>query len=167
MNRNPKFDVKHKMNRNPQFQTLNQFFFFKWIETLNQLKTIYGTHIWEGKFKVKRKIVWVHDVLDVVWFLNLQAFWRCLGSRRSSILDVLCIFVVNLVKPKFSEKEMEQEKEMGAEEEKGEIPKKGKGKGGQGRDRGEKSQKRKRNKNKKRKGAPRKRGVKRERKKNY
>jgi hypothetical protein len=47
-----------------------------------------------------------------------------LGYRHSGGLSVLCIFVVNLVKPKFLEKEKEQEKERGAEEERGEAGKK-------------------------------------------
>jgi hypothetical protein len=93
------------------------------------LKTIYETHLWEGKFEVKRKIVWV---LGVVWVLGFQAFWRCLGSRRSwhsgavwviGIPGFSVFSVVNLVKPKFSEKEKEQEKERGAEEERGEAGK--------------------------------------------
>jgi hypothetical protein len=141
------------------------------------LKTIYETHIWEGKFEVKRKIVWV---LGVVWVLDFHAFWRCLvlgvlevlsvsvfrrclGYRRFGVLcvvwvlgfqafwgclvlgvlsisvfrsrvvwiigvlGVLCISIINLVKPKFSEKEKEQGKERAAEEERGEILRKGNG----------------------------------------
>jgi hypothetical protein len=115
MIRNPKFEVKHKMNRNLQFQILNQ------------LKTIYETHLWEGKFEVKRKIVWILGVPAFSSLLGFSAFRRCLGSqrclsyRRCGVLGVLCISVVNLVKPKFSEKEKEQEKERGAEEERGEV----------------------------------------------
>jgi hypothetical protein len=55
--------------------------------------------------------------------LAFSAFWRCLGYRHSDVLNVLCIFVVNLVKPKFLEKEKEQEKERGTEEERGEAGK--------------------------------------------
>jgi len=84
------------------------------------LKTIYEIHLWEGKFEVKHKIVWV---------LDFQAFWRCLGYRRFGVLGVLgvlCISVVNLVKPKFLEKEKEQEKERGVEKERGEAGKENK-----------------------------------------
>jgi hypothetical protein len=96
------------------------------------LKTIYETHLCEGKFEVKRKIDWVLGVLGVVWVLGVLAlggrgaFRRCLGYWRSGVVIVLCISVVNLVKPKFSKKEKEQEKERAAEEERGEILRKGK-----------------------------------------
>jgi hypothetical protein len=60
----------------------------------------------------------------VVWF---SAFRQCLGYWRSGVLGVLCISVVNLVNPKFSKKEKQQEKERAAVEERGEILRKGKG----------------------------------------
>lgn len=54
----------------------------------------------------------------IFWF---SAFRQCLGYWRSGFVGVLYISVVNLVKPKFSKKEKEQEKERAAEEERGEI----------------------------------------------
>jgi hypothetical protein len=137
MNRNPKFEVKHKMNRNPQFQTLNHF--KKRIETLNQLKTIYETHLWEGKFEVKRKIVWV---LGVVAFSALSGF---LAFRRFGVVWVLDVLGI----PALSGSSAFRGSRCSLSSTLSSLN----------------SQKRKRNK--KRKGAPRKREEKRERKKNY
>ncbi len=89
------------------------------------MKTIYETHLWEGKFEVKRKIVWV---------LGFQAFWRCLvlgvpamsgllAVRRSRCSMHLCR---QPCKPQIVKKGKgtRKGKERGAEEERGEAGKK-------------------------------------------
>jgi len=92
------------------------------------LKTIYETHLWEGKFEVKRKIVWV---LSVVWVLGFQAFWRCLVLGVPAMSGLLAVrhswcsmhLCRQPCKPQIVKKGKgtRKGKEKGAEEERGEA----------------------------------------------
>jgi hypothetical protein len=102
------------------------------------LKTIYETHLWEGKFEVKRNIVWVLGVLAFSALSGFLAFRRfgvvwVLGVPTLSGLSAFSVFCASLsstLSSPNSQKRKRNKKRKGArEEERGEIPRKGKERG--------------------------------------